>query len=222
MTFKQAMIVPTMVTLGCGTLLMAQNLSLVEVSYAAPAPQTAQVGGASAAGSGASDPAALPIPQDGAAAEFGGTGTKVIKAISDSELSNKALQSSGREDPFMALLPPDPSAIVPPPVNFPPIKPIPLVSLKNATPKPVPTPKIVDIPWSGDKAPTVAEPQWLVRGIMSTGTDRVTLLEGRNATVQAHIGDVLDDGSKVVAISSQGVTFIRGGRRFVKLIGGSN
>lgn len=222
MTFKQAMIVPTMVTLGCGTLLMAQNLSLVEVSYAAPAPHSAPVGGASAnASASASDTAVLPMPADGADAEFGDTGPKVIKAISDAELGTKALQSSGREDPFMSLVPPDPSAIVPPPVSFPPIKPIPLVSL-NSKPAAAPTPKIVDLPWSGDQAPSVGEPQWLVRGIMSTGSDRVTLLEGRDATIQAHIGDVLDDGSKVVAISSRGVTFIRGGRRFVKLIGGSN
>ena len=41
MTFQQAMIVPTMATLGIGALLMAQNLSLMEVGYAAPAAQGA-------------------------------------------------------------------------------------------------------------------------------------------------------------------------------------
>ena len=48
--------------------------------------------------------------------EFGGRGPDgtVIRAITDQELTIKAIESSGREDPFMALVPPDSSTIVPP------------------------------------------------------------------------------------------------------------
>jgi hypothetical protein len=235
MNFKQAMIVPTMVSLGCGTLLMAQNLSLVEVSYAAPATGGAAVTGtAPAAGNKAANPSgtatpgpgALPLPASADSPEFGASAGKVVKAISDSELASKALESSGREDPFMALVPPDPNQIVPPPVTFAPIKPVPPVSLGTPKPikpvKPPKPPKIEDLPWAGDKPPAVSEPQWLVRGILSTHGERITMLEGKDSNVQARVGDVLEDGSKVVAISSRGVTFLRGNRRFVKQIGGSN
>jgi hypothetical protein len=257
MTFKQAMIVPTMATLGIGALLMAQNLSLMEVGYAAPAASGAQ----EATGTVASpaepagkkgkveDVSALPPPSDSAiAAEFGPqTGGKTIKAISDAELAHRAVEASGREDPFMALVPPDPGAIVPPPVSFGPIKPIPqmgalppigggdprpglpttpsITPITGGTPVGKPSAKPVeveDLPFQGDKAPPVGEPQWLVRGIMQINKERITMLEGKDQTIRARVGEVLPDGSRVEAISSRGVTLSRGGRRFVKQIGGTN
>jgi hypothetical protein len=246
MTFKQAMIAPTMATLGIGALLMAQNLSLMEVGYAAPAAPGAAPGmapGASAPGKagGRTDGAgALPMPSDaGISAEFGPqTGGKTISAISDAELAHRAVQNSGREDPFMALVPPDPGSIVPPPITFGAIKPIPpiapIMPTGGADPKPslpsVPTagtpvmppkPVIEDLPWAGDKAPAAQEPQWLVRGVMQIQNERITMLEGKDETIRAKVGDKLPDGSRVEAISSRGVTFIRGGRRFFKQIGGN-
>lgn len=256
MNFKQAMIVPTMATLGIGALLMAQNLSLVDAGYAAPAAPGAPAGAAgtmSAPATGADgakarkadDSGALPMPMDGnISAEFGPqTGGKTIRAISDAELAHRAVESSGREDPFMALVPPEPGKIVPPPVTFGPIKPIPQIAAltppadgAGARPslptlptsnltgtKPGAAPVVVeDLPFSGDKAPAVGEPQWLIRGIMQINKERIIMLEGKDQTVRAHIGETLPDGSRVEAISSRGVTFSRGGRRFVKLIGGTN
>jgi hypothetical protein len=47
------------------------------------------------------------------------------------------------------------------------------------------------------------------------------MLEGRAGNnLSARVGDRLSDGSVIEAISNRGVTFIRGGRRFVKIIGG--
>lgn len=274
MNFVQAMIVPTMVSLGAGTLLVAQNLSLMEVSYAAPvaaagapaaaagaaaaggvsagAPSDAGVkshakgakvkpGGKPAADAKASPgPGALPLPADATAQmspEFGkGPDGTIIRAITDQELTIKAIESSGREDPFMALVPPDPGQIVPPkvdlgPINVPPVStPAPVVTKPPTPPTPpkpvaVPTPKpsvdIAKLPLAGDKLPPISEPQWLIRGIISTGLERVCLLEGKDEQVHARVGDKLSDGSLVEAISNRGVTFIRGGKRFVKLIGGA-
>lgn len=240
MNFKQAMIVPTMVSLGIGTLLFAKNLQLMEVSYAAPAAPAAPgapgaPGAGGAAASGRTGPGALPaLPQGSVgSAEFPGRGAApaVVKAIRIDELAHKALEASGREDPFMALLPPEASQIAPPPVTFAPLNPIPAIEPAGppkapgapADGKGAPTPpKVEDLPFAGDKAPAVGEPQWLIRGIMSTGTERVVLLEGKDDSIHARVGDVLSDGSKVTAITSRGVTFMRSGRRFVKQIGGSN
>jgi hypothetical protein len=261
MTFKKAMLVPSLVTLGCGMLLLAQNLSLVEVSYAAPAdaatgavpaesaPADGAGAGPKARRKGPNGAAGAKAPADPAAAlgpEFGGPelgGPTIIRAVTEGELARAAAEASGREDPFMALVPPDPSQIVPPPVAFPSIKPVlPIAALPpgglpaipgvpggaagpgggSAKPTPAPKPTVAELPWAGDKAPAAAEPQWIVRGIMATGIDRVTLLEGKEESLHARVGDQLSDGSRVEAISTRGVTFTRGGRRFVKLIGGNN
>jgi hypothetical protein len=243
-----------MVSMGVGTLLVAQNLSLMEVSYAAPAPAGAPAAaggavtqpkkGAKRNAAASPGPGALPLPADSSnSTEFGGKGPDgaVIRAITEEELAIKAVESSGREDPFMALVPPEPGQIIPPkidlgPINVPPIAtpPPPKPVAPPATPapvaggqaggtKPVPKPsiKIEDLPFAGDKAPPPQEPQWLIRGIISTGLERVCLLEGRDEQIHARVGDKLADGSVIEAISNRGVTFIRSGRRFVKLIGGT-
>lgn len=232
MNFVQAMIVPTMVSMGMGSLLVAQNLSLMEVSYAAPAAPGAAAGKPGAKPEG--DVAKLPAPADGgASAEFGAaTGENtVITATTETELSIKAVEAAGREDPFMALVPPEPGAIVPPDApppggetiaKLPPIAPLPTPKPVVAVPKPVP-PKPVATPktFGGDKAPTADQPQWLVRGIVSTGYERICMLEGKSGNnISARVGEQLADGSRIEAISNRGVTFIRGGRRYVKIIGG--
>ncbi len=227
MNFVQAMIVPTMVSMGMGSLLVAQNLSLMEVSYAAPA-TAAKAEGKPAKPEG--DAAKLPVPADGGqSAEFGAANGEntVFQATTETELSIKAVEAAGREDPFMALVPPDPGTIVPPngpgpgddPIaKLPPIAPLPTPKPVIAVPKPKPKPAVT---FGGDKAPTVDQPQWLVRGIVSTGYERICMLEGKGGNnISARVGEQLADGSRIEAISNRGVTFIRGGRRYVKIIGG--
>ena len=230
MNFVQAMIVPTMVSMGMGSLLVAQNLSLMEVSYAAPATP-----GKAAAKPGAKpdgDAPKLPAPADGGQnAEFGAANGEntVFPATTETELSIKAVEAAGREDPFMSLVPPDPGSIVPPDApppgteipKLPPIAPLPTPKPVVVVPKPVPKPVPTATTFGGDKAPTADQPQWLVRGIVSTGYERICMLEGKSGNnISARVGEQLADGSRIEAISNRGVTFIRGGRRYVKIIGG--
>lgn len=227
MNFVQAMIVPTMVSMGMGSLLVAQNLSLMEVSYAAPA-TAAKAAGKAAKPEG--DAPKLPAPADGGqSAEFGAANGEntVFQATTENELSIKAVEAAGREDPFMALVPPDPGQIVPPNApgpgevivpKLPPIAPLPTPKPVVVVPKPKPKPPVT---FGGDKAPTADQPQWLVRGIVSTGYERICMLEGKGGNnISARVGEQLADGSRIEAISNRGVTFIRGGRRYVKIIGG--
>lgn len=250
MNFIQAMIVPTMVSMGMGSLLVAQDLAMVEVSYAATAASPSPAAGGAAPGSRPPGKGKLGAPQlappnlGRLSPEFAGQGPGgvPIRAVTETELTIKAVEVAGREDPFMALVPPAPNAIVPPVVDFGPIAvtpippmptpgplpslkplPLPVTPIAVTPPRPLPKPKPIkkeDLSFAGDRAPSVGEPQWLVRGIMSTGFERVSLLEGRDENLHARVGDVLSDGSRIEAISNRGVTFIRSGRRFVKLIGG--
>lgn len=279
MSFAQAMVVPTLVSVGLGALLVARHMPVSEALYAqAPAAAEGQAsagngplgapararGVAAAAGANAAATNAVGGPaMAGAAAagaargrgdgpasgpgslgtnspEFGGRGPdgSVIRAITEAELGLKAVEQSGREDPFMALLPPDPGSIIPPQVDFGPLAappaPIAPPTVAPTVPSPPPvvapprpiavtptvTPKPEDRPFGGDRPPQVGEPQWLIRGIISTGLERVALLEGKEEQLTARVGDVLSDGSRIEAVSNRGVTFIRQGRRFVKVIGG--
>lgn len=229
MNFVQAMIVPTMVSMGMGSLLVAQNLSLMEVSYAAPAAKAE----GKAAKTPEGDAAKLPAPADGGAPmEFGASNGEntIFSATTETELSIKAVEAAGREDPFMSLVPPDPSQIVPPNAPAPGEAP-PIAKLPPIAPLPTPKPVVVAPPkpvatkppvtFGGDKAPTADQPQWLVRGIVSTGYERICMLEGKGGNnISARVGEQLADGSRIEAISNRGVTFIRGGRRYVKIIGG--
>jgi hypothetical protein len=179
------------------------------------------------------DKTKLPVPAEGTNPEFGAAGEGgVVQATTTDEMSKKAVEAAGREDPFMSLVPPDPGAIVPPdpdPIIKDTPPPLPIVT---ATPKPVIPPPVVAVkvtpkpstgpaPYGGDDAPTAEQPQWLVRGIVSTGYERICMLEGRAGNnISARVNEQLADGSRVEAISNRGVTFIRGGRRYVKIIGG--
>jgi hypothetical protein len=237
MNFKQAMIVPTMASMGIAALLMAKNMSLMEASYADPisgpiSAARAVVNKADRASAptramampGMPAPGAPPGGIDLKSPEFGtpNGAPVVIRAITDDSLTQKAVAAAGREDPFMALVPDGGFHVLTPPVSFTPDKLLPPVIGSLAPPKPVlPVIKLKDelLTWGGDKAPPPQEPQWIVRGILSTGSDRLTLLEGKDQDLHAHVGDLLPDGSRVEAISSTGVTFSREGRRFVKVIG---
>lgn len=268
MNFVQAMIVPSLVSMGMGSLLVAQHLSFAEVGYAAPAD-----GRGLAVPTGQGTP---PVSRSGSdddlqrrLAEFPGPGSsvQVVKATLETELSVKAVETAGREDPFLKLVPPAPGEIsVPverpvapklPPVSFvPPQAPVPagpppgapalpglpptLQALAPGSPNgtggksgglpvvpPAPAAPVAggkvaaSKPFGGDKAPPPEQPQWMVRGIISTGYERICMLEGRAGNnLSARVGDRLADGSQIEAISNRGVTFIRGGRRFVKIIGG--
>ena len=235
MNFIQAMIVPTMVSMGMGSLLVAENLSLMEVSYAAPMKAISKAKNAagkleSASAARTGDAPGLPTPADGGqSAEFGAANGEntVFQATTETELSIKAVESAGREDPFMSLVPPDPGSIVPPnapefPIaKLPPIAPLPTPKPVVVVPKPVPKPSAGPSTFGGDKAPAASHPQWLVRGIVSTGYERICMLEGKTGNnISARVGEQLADGSRIEAISNRGVTFIRGGRRYVKIIGG--
>jgi hypothetical protein len=241
MNFAQAMIVPSLVSMGLGTLMVAQNLSFVEAGYAAPAgpagkdeKQAPKV----EAPPGAEAPGAAP-PGNAEEVELGKGEGAVLAATSEQELSVRAVEAAGREDPFLQLVPPDPGSIkvpieIAPLTKLPPISTVaPTIPIVKPVPPPVvpvtavkppvngaaatPPPK----PFGGDKPPALDQPQWLVRGIVSTGYERICMLEGRAGNnISARIGETLSDGSVVEAISNRGVTFIRGGRRFVKIIGG--
>ncbi|MEB3284589.1 MAG: hypothetical protein VKN33_04820 [Candidatus Sericytochromatia bacterium] len=278
MNFTQAMIVPSLVTMGMGSLLVAQHLSFSEAGYAAPAdgkplavPQPAGGGVVSA-----------PIPASDAdlqrrLAEFPGPGStiQVVKATPENELSALAVETAGREDPFLMLIPPPAGRIVvpeeraiapklPPVTYLPPQSAIPSEGLQGPPPVPALPPSLESFgpkttapkgpsapgnvaalpvvpaapvapaagakpgapaapprPFGGDKAPPPEQPQWMVRGIVSTGYERICMLEGRAGNnISGRVGDSLADGSVIEAISNRGVTFVRGGRRFVKIIGG--
>jgi hypothetical protein len=168
MSFAQAMVVPTLLTVGLGSLLLARQLPVAGALYAQAPSAEAQASG-EAGSSAASGTLGAPnraravagaagaraelangvgvsagpggVAVSGAAAlarndrnasgavlgtgspEFGGRGPDgtVIRAITEAELAMKAVEQSGREDPFMSLLPPDPGTIVPPQVDFGPL-----------------------------------------------------------------------------------------------------
>ncbi|MEB3223645.1 MAG: hypothetical protein VKS61_16345 [Candidatus Sericytochromatia bacterium] len=244
MNFAQAMIVPSLVSMGLGTLMVAQNLSFVEAGYAAPAGPAAPAGkeGKQAPKVDSRPQAAAPgaaTPGNAEEVQFGKGEGAVLAATSEQELSVRAVEAAGREDPFLQLVPPDPGSIkvpieIAPLTKLPPISTVaPTIPVVKPVPPPVvpvtavkppvngaaapPPPK----PFGGDKPPALDQPQWLVRGIVSTGYERICMLEGRAGNnISARIGETLSDGSVVEAISNRGVTFIRGGRRFVKIIGG--
>lgn len=125
-----------------------------------------------------------------------------------------------RSEPITPVRPPALGPVVPPlaaPVLAPPVVAAPAVP---RTPGRV-APPVPEKPFGGDKPPTIEQPQWLVRGIVSTGYERICMLEGSAGNhLSARVGDNLADGSVIEAISNRGVTFLRGGRRFVKIIGG--
>lgn len=264
-TFQQVMIIPALTTLGLGSLLYAQNLSLSPVNAeplgkATPNPalvidalvpqatrpvapkakpaQAVQPKITLAAPPGAGEPAAAaptgPVVNN---PEFGTVApaqSEHIKATTKADLVRMARENSGREDPFVALINPDPNIIQPLPLpqEFRPVKVIPQKNL--SVPKPVKVATrinaqgnrevVIDPPEAGDepaRGPLII-PKWNLAGVLNTGREQLALLEVDGSTREAKLGEVLEDGARVVKIESNKVVLMLNGRRFPKTIGGAD
>lgn len=251
-SFQQVMIIPALTTLGLGSLLYAQNLSLTTPVNAAPLQVVTTVMPAAVP---AAIPAALSAkatPVANAAGnvlpagaannpEFGGAQTmpdqpEAIRATSRHDLIRMARESAGREDPFVALITPDPSIIQPLPMQV--MRPVkvlaPLAPPKVLAPKVIhkfvnkPTTNtggevVIDPPELGDeptRGPLII-PRWNLAGILNTGREQMALLELNGSSREVRLGEVLEDGTRVVKIDSSKVVLMLNGRRFPKAIGGA-
>lgn len=248
-SFQQVMIIPALTTLGLGSLLYAQNLSLTTPVNAAPLPVVTTVMPAAAPAmmaplrAAAAPAAPLPLAAAnglpaGAAnnPEFGGAGTPpgqpdAIRATTRNDLIRMARESAGREDPFVALIAPDPSIIQPLPVQV--MKPIRVLTPLGAPRVLAPKPKLVSRPMANDvimdppiegdepaRGPLIV-PRWTLAGILNTGREQMALLELNGNSREVRLGEVLEDGSRVVKIESSKVVLMLNGRRFPKTIGGA-
>lgn len=268
-TFQQVMIIPALTTLGLGSLLFAQNLSLSAPVNAAPlggaTPNPALVIDAllPKAGTQATPQAApkpvkavaqpakimLAAPQGAQEAQAAPTGPVInnpefgsmapapsehIKATTKLDLVRLARENSGREDPFVALINPDPAIIQPLPVipEFRPVRVVPDKALTAPRTTRMATrinaqgnrEVVIDPPEAGDEAargPLVI-PKWNLAGVLNTGREQLALLETDGSTREAKLGEVLDDGARVVKIESNKVVLMLNGRRFPKTIGGAD
>lgn len=252
-TFQQVMIIPALTTLGLGSLLYAQNLSLSTPVNAAPlaalAATTATKGEIST-GDGPVQLAAAPARAASASAdgffagnpEFG-TGAAMppegdrIKATTKVDLVRMARENSGREDPFVALINPAPDVLQSLP-SLPILRPQ-AVPLPAARPVVLPNRPVkvatrinsegnkeivIDPPEVGDepvRGPMIV-PRWSLSGVLNTGREQIALLEMEGNSREARLGEVLEDGSRVVRIESSKVVLMLNGRRFPKTIGGAD
>ena len=235
-SFQQVMIIPTLTTLGLGSLLYAQNLSLTSPVSAAPLPVAPLIASnvlpaaipAAMSSQAPTAPASATVPSTDP--EFGGevavpAQSQPIVATTHEEMLRMARESAGREDPFVALINPDPTIIQPLPQ---PPKPVRVFKYFSA-PKiihpviPVEQSVVIDPPEPGDAPPTgpLIVPRWTVEGILNTGRQQLALLEKDGDSQEVHLGDVLEDGSRVVKIESNKVVLMLNGRRFPKTIGGT-
>lgn len=250
-SFKQVMVIPALTTLGLGSLVYAQHLSLERPVIAAPL-STSQTSGASGLAAVApaadtfqiaqADPAAAPYQVAQAAApartqnagvEFGGADAEPpqadpnhIRATTRNDLIRQARENSGREDPFVALLNPSAEVIVPvappPSAAIPELPSAPSLSGRgkgkgaSGTNLSLPAPNVY---YDGGVAYEI--PTWTVSGILNTGRDAVAILEKDGSVREARVGEVLEDGSKIVKIDSSSVVLQKQGRRYAKTIGGT-
>ncbi len=232
-SFKQVMVIPALTTLGLGSLLYAQHLSLERPVNAAPLPTSAAVPPAAAEPYQLAQAEPMQLAQAAPTAqgvEFGGsepheTNPNQIRATTRNDLLKQARENSGREDPFVSLLNPSATLIVPLPAES-----VPLAELESV-------PAIPSMPGKGKgssgtglslPAPNVyydggvayEVPTWSVSGILNTGRDAVAILEREGSIREARLNEVLEDGSKVVKIDSSSVVLQKQGRRYAKTIGG--
>lgn len=261
-TFQQVMIIPALTTLGLGSLLYAQNLSLSPVNAeplgkatpnpalvidalvpkttrpAAPKParpaavqQAAPITLAAPPGAQATQPGptgpVLNNPEFGTVAPVQGDH---IRATTKADLVRMARENSGREDPFVALINPDPTIVQPLPVAV--FRPAKVPSLPLAPVKRVETrvnregnrEVVIDPPMPGDepaRGPLIV-PKWNLAGVLNTGREQLALLEVDGSTCEAKLGEILEDGARVVKIESNKVVLMLNGRRFPKTIGGAD
>ncbi len=231
-------VVPALASVGITLVAYGQNLVLEDVSMAvvgAPAPTYSgrKPADNAQAKAGGQQPASSSVAATAANPEFGGpaAGTQPlqqaparIRSTSQDELVRKARENAGREDPFVALL--LPQAVIIQPVFIPTPPPqsrtiIPQAPRRRVDPVTQRTQVFQDGRWE-DEIISVNpdEPRWTVQGILNTGRESLVILEVDGVTREAHIGEVLEDGAKVVAISGSQVTLLSHGRRYVKQIGG--
>lgn len=246
-SFKQVMVIPALTTLGLGSLLYAQQLSLDRPVNAAPlssAPESFMLAQAEPSqatapfqlAQAAADPALQGV-------EFGGaqppheSNPNQIRATSRNELVRQARESAGREDPFVALLNPNPAVIVPLPLAAAPVlsedlEPLPTLPAFPGKPGAVskgqsggkPGPGNVSLPAPNvyyDRGVAYEIPAWNVSGILNTGRDAVAILEKNGSIREVRVNEILDDGTKVVKIDSSSVMLLKQGRRYAKTIGGA-
>ncbi|MEB3298612.1 MAG: hypothetical protein VKO21_03915 [Candidatus Sericytochromatia bacterium] len=197
-------------------------------------PATAQQPLPSKPGSAATGPAkaetgnpefgAPPDPQPASASASPSAQPAKMRESKIDNLVREARMRSGREDPFRSLLK-DPQLQIAP-------LPLPVIQRPKVTPPPV------IVPPPGKVARTVRrlgpggrfieeiiyldpdEPLWELQGVLNTGREALAVLELDGLTREARIGEILEDGSKVVGISANQVVLLSRGRRFVKNIGG--
>lgn len=245
----QVLVVPALTTLGLASLLMARDLPLSAPVSAAPemaqasaaeAPGTsaAAKAGAGSTGLSAANEAALSSP------EFGGgaAAPNVLHATRMRDLVRKAREASGREDPFVPLLLPDAEKVVPM-ATLETVKPAapeglvvpaaprkPTVSRSPVTMAAIDTSGrpvsnlVIDPPEAGDepaRGPVVV-PRWSLAGVLNTGREQVALLEADGLSREAKLGEVLEDGARVVKIESGRVVLMLNGRRFPRMLGTSD
>lgn len=232
-SFKQVMVIPALTTLGLGSLLYAQHLSLERPVNAAPlstsasakAAETVQVAQAENFQVAAAAPTAQGV-------EFGGNelpsehNPNQIRATTRNDLLRQARENSGREDPFVSLLNPSANLIVP--IS----DPAPLAELESVPTLPgtpgkkgkgsnaglsLPAPNVY---YDGGTAYEM--PAWNVSGILNTGRDAIAILEKDGMIREARLNELLEDGSRVVKIDSSSVVLQKQGRRYAKTIGGAD
>ncbi|MNL51902.1 hypothetical protein D3C87_1750380 [compost metagenome] len=83
---------------------------------------------------------------------------------------------------------------------------------------------IIDPPEAGDepvRGPLIV-PKWTLSGVLNTGREQIALLESEGSSREARLGEVLEDGSRVVRLESSKVVLMLNGRRFPKTIGGAD
>ncbi|MBO9541874.1 hypothetical protein J7643_14900 [bacterium] len=251
-TFQQVMIIPALTTLGLGSLLYAQNLSLTTPVNAAPlAAAAAGLATTTSEITTADGPvqlAAAPVRAATASAVFAGnpefgSGAAFpaerdrIKATTKMDLVRMARENSGREDPFVALINPSSDIIqslpnlpvlrpqtVPLPVERPVVVPKPPVQVATRINREGNREIIIDPPEAGDepvRGPLIV-PKWTLSGVLNTGREQIALLESEGSSREARLGEVLEDGSRVVRLESSKVVLMLNGRRFPKTIGGAD
>ncbi|MNK52839.1 hypothetical protein D3C87_717840 [compost metagenome] len=240
-SFKQVMVIPALTTLGLGSLLYAQHLSLERPVNAAPLSASATSGSAATFQIAQADPVQLaqatpvqlaqaPAGATAQGVEFGGetvqeeVNPNQIRATTRNDLVKQARENSGREDPFVSLLNPNPALIVPlapAPAPLAELEALPAVPRKPGkgsagTGISLPAPNVY---YDGGVAYEV--PNWNVSGILNTGRDAIAILERDGTIREARLNEVLEDGSKVVKIDSSSVVLQKQGRRYAKTIGGT-
>jgi hypothetical protein len=230
-------VVPALASLGITLVAYGQNLVMEEVTLAAPmaaAPDAEAKPGEEGDAKGAQDAATGSVTAGNP--EFGGTFGRQgpveraparIRSTPQEELVRRARENSGREDPFVSLVLPEAVVIQPVFIPTPPPSTRPSISAPRVMTRVNPitqrTERLVGGQWVEEVIQANPdEPRWTVQGILNTGREQLVILDLDGVAREAHIGEILEDGSKVVSISSNQVTLLSQGRRYVKTIEGSN